>query len=681
MYFRMKITMRIHALCFILGIILSATSIRAEEERLWQLHAVDIQAPYAPAPMANGCIGILPQKEPFAVEHVMLNHVFDAASPHIVSRVMRGINPFCLSMKIDNKKVDTSNISDWQQTIDMRRAVHQTSFQTLEKADVSYELCALRNLPYAGLIRVTVQACKDMLLEVRSGMGIPDDYSQSSIRHREMEADGNRMYMLESDATSRFGYRRVASTSSFLFNGEQIKPMYDEATRELFFSIQLKKGETFCFSLVGSVCSSRDFFDPYNEAERQVIYAVHEGEEALMQAHYRLWDELWQGDIRIEGDDDAQRIVRFALFNLYSSCRGGSRLSIPPMGLSLQGYNGHIFWDTELWMYPPMLLLNQDIARSMLDYRFDRLPAARKKALAYGYRGAMFPWESDDSGEEATPTHALTGPFEHHITADIGIACWNYYCVTRDMRWLQREGYPLLKEIADFWASRVTRNQDGSYSIHNVTGADEYANGVTDNAFTNGAASLALKYACQAAEICGEKVPEIWREIGENIRILQFENGVTREHSTYKGEMIKQADANLLAYPLGVITDEYRQRQDLEYYAERIDQKDGPAMSYSVYCVQYARMGEADKAYEMFRRCYEPNLKKPFGVISETPTSNNPYFMTGAGGLLQAVLNGFCGLQITDEGIVQLPSALPSHWKRVTVTGVGSDKKTYVRER
>lgn len=677
----MKITMRIHALCFILGIILSATFIRAEEERLWQLHAVDIQAPYAPAPMANGCIGILPQKEPFAVEHVMLNHVFDAASPHVVSRVMRGINPFCLSMKIDNKKVDTSNISDWQQTIDMRRAVHQTSFHTLEKADVSYELCALRNLPYAGLIRVTVQACKDMLLEVHSGMGIPDDYSQSSIRYREMEADGNRMYMLESDATSRFGYRRVASTSSFLFNGEQIKPMYDEATRELFFSIQLKKGETFCFSLVGSVCSSRDFFDPYNEAERQVIYAVHEGEEALMQAHYRLWDELWQGDIRIEGDDDAQRIVRFALFNLYSSCRGGSRLSIPPMGLSLQGYNGHIFWDTELWMYPPMLLLNQDIARSMLDYRFDRLPAARKKALAYGYRGAMFPWESDDSGEEATPTHALTGPFEHHITADIGIACWNYYCVTRDVRWLQREGYPLLKEIADFWTSRVTRNQDGSYSIHNVTGADEYANGVTDNAFTNGAASLALKYACQAAEICGEKVPEIWREIGENIRVLQFENGVTREHSTYKGEMIKQADANLLAYPLGVITDEYRQKQDLEYYAERIDQKDGPAMSYSAYCVQYARMGEADKAYEMFRRCYEPNLRKPFGVISETPTSNNPYFMTGAGGLLQAVLNGFCGLQITDEGIVQLPSALPSHWKRVTVTGVGSDKKTYVRER
>lgn len=673
--------MRVRALCIMLGMFLSVVWVKADKKSLWQLEAVDMHASYAPAPMANGCIGILPLKEPFKVEHVILNHVFDAAAPHVVSRVMRGINPFCLSMKVDGEVVDTSSISGWHQTIDMRRAVHCTDMSVQGKADISSELCALRNLPYAGLINVTVQAHKDITLEVRSAMDVPDDYAQSSVRYREMEADGHRMYMLEADATSRLGYRRVASTASFFFEGKPIKPTYDEASHELYFTLSVKKGDMFRFSLVGSVCSSRDFLDPFNEAERQVIYAVHEGKEALMQAHYSLWDELWQSDIRIEGDDDAQRIVRFALFNLYASCRGGSRLSVSPMGLSSQGYNGHVFWDTELWMYPPMLLLNQDIARSMLDYRFDRLPAARKKALSYGYRGVMFPWESDDSGEEATPTYALTGPFEHHITADIGIACWNYYCVTHDTHWLQQEGYPLLKEIADFWVSRSSRNTDGSYSIHNVTGADEYANGVTDNAFTNGAASLVLQYACRAAEICGEKVPETWRKVGENIRILQFENGVTREHATYEGEMIKQADANLLAYPLGLITDEKQQKQDLEYYAERIDQKNGPAMSYSVYCVQYARMGEADKAYEMFRRCYEPNLRNPFGVISETPTSNNPYFMTGAGGLLQAVLNGFCGLQVTDKGVVQLPSVLPVHWNRIVVTGVGPDKRTYIRER
>lgn len=168
-------------------------------------------------------------------------------------------------------------------------------------------------------------------------------------------------------------------------------PAYSEERRQSHFGIELKRGETLTFALAGSICTSRDFIDPHNEAERQVIYAHHEGCDKLLAAHLRAWDELWQGDIEIEGDDEAQRAVRLALFSLYSSCREGSRLSIPPMGLSSQGYNGHIFWDTEIWMFPPMLLLNQGIARSMIDYRTLRLPAARRKARAYGYRGAMYP--------------------------------------------------------------------------------------------------------------------------------------------------------------------------------------------------------------------------------------------------------------------------------------------------
>lgn len=103
-------------------------------------------------------------------------------------------------------------------------------------------------------------------------------------------------------------------------------------------------------------------------------------------------------------------------------------------------------------------------------------------------------------------------------------------------------------------------------------------------------------------------------------------------------------------------------------------------MSYSAFCVQYARLGDADKAYEMFKRCYQPNLRPPFGVLAETPTTQNPYFATGAGGLLQAVINGFAGLRVTDKGVVQVPSVLPRHWKRVEIRGVGPMKKTYVRE-
>ena len=116
----------------------------------------------------------------------------------------------------------------------------------------------------------------------------------------------------------------------------------------------------------------------------------------------------------------------------------------------------------------------------MVNYRTNRLAAACKRAITHGYRGAMFPWESDDAGEESTPTFALTGPLEHHITADIAIACWNYYCVTHDLHWLRSHGYPLMKAVADFWVSRAERNEDGSYSIRSVVGADEYAIGVDD---------------------------------------------------------------------------------------------------------------------------------------------------------------------------------------------------------
>lgn len=666
-------------MCLLLGM----QGAKAESNpALWQLTTTDMQSSYIGTPMANGGIGILPWREPFSVRHVILNHVFDADRERGVSRVLKGINPFLLYIGIDGKTVGMENVTRWKQTVDMRNAIHRTDFVADGKAEVTYSLCALRNMPYAGMIRVTVKALQAIELKAATYMEVPEEYSDSSTReYRDTEADGIKVYMLHSYASTPWRKQQVAASSAFLFEtGKEIIPSFENESKELFFNKELKKGEEMTFALVGSICSSRDYLDPHNEAERQVIYARHEGIHALLAAHTRLWDELWQGDIEIEGDDEAQRAVRFALFQLYSSCREGSGLSISPMGLSSQDYNGHIFWDTELWMFPPLLLLNQGLAESMMEYRIHRLPAARRKAMAYGYKGVMFPWESDDAGEEATPTTALTGPFEHHITADIGIACWNYYCVTRDARWLRSKGFPLLKAVADFWVSRATRRTDGTWSIEHVVGANEYKHGAVDNAFTNASARLVLQYAVQAAQLCEAEADSCWQEVAEGLQIHRFADGVTREHATYNGEMIKQADVNLLGYPLGIITDEAQLKKDLAYYSDKIDPQHGPAMSYSVFCVQYARMGDADKAYEMFLRSFRPNQRPPFGVLAETPTSQNPYFMTGAGGLLQAVINGFCGLQVTDVGIVQLPAVLPKHWKRVTVKGVGNSKQTYVNE-
>jgi trehalose/maltose hydrolase-like predicted phosphorylase len=322
--------------------------------------------------------------------------------------------------------------------------------------------------------------------------------------------------------------------------------------------------------------------------------------------------------------------------------------------------------------------MHPELAKSMVEYRFQRLAAAKRNAFSKGFKGAMYPWESAETGVEETPVWALSGPFEHHITADVAFAAWSYYAVTQDKQWLREKGWPILSATADFWASRVERNGPGKYDIKNVVAADEWAENVDNNAFTNAAAKANLQYASMAAKILGITPDADWMNVANNIPILKLENGVTQEHASYKGEGIKQADVNLLAYPLKEVTDPKQIRRDLEYYETRVPNEGTPAMTQGVFALLYARLGDAEKAYHWFNDAYIPNLNPPFRVIAETKGGTNPYFATGAGGVLQAVLMGFGGLEITPTGITQIKSVLPKNWKSLKITGVGVNKKTYV---
>jgi trehalose/maltose hydrolase-like predicted phosphorylase len=347
------------------------------------------------------------------------------------------------------------------------------------------------------------------------------------------------------------------------------------------------------------------------------------------------------------------------------------------MGLSGLGYNGHVFWDSDLWMYPALLVLHPDIAKSLVEYRFNRLELARRNAFAHGYKGAMFPWESADTGVEETPVWALSGPFEHHISADVGLAAWQYYCVTQDKDWLRSTGWPILSATADFWASRVERNGPGHYDIKNVVAADEWAENVDNDAFTNAAAQANLQAATAAAKLLGRPANADWALVAQNIPIVKMADGTTQEHASYHGEGIKQGDVNLLAYPLKTITNPAQIRKDLTYYETRVPNEGTPAMTQAIFALLYSRLGDGAKAQHFFQDSYTPNLLPPFRVIAETKGGTNPYFATGAGGVLQAVLMGFGGLDITPTGIVQHPSTLPTGWQSVKITGVGPQRKTY----
>lgn len=668
--------------CSLLTILLVVIAVAQDP---WKISASNFDPRnYYGITVANGMIGIVSSPEPFKVKDVVLAGAYDQYGRGRVSNFLRSFNLLNMNLDIDGRRVDASTAKNMVQELDMRKAAFTTKFDVGDKASVQYTYYSLRHLPYTVLMDVTITPKKDITIGSASVMEAPDALRDVQNYYNEIDRPHVTISLLTSSAKSPTGKLLMCASNTFLFgeaHGKEprvIHEMWDNNMHLLKFSKQLKAGETYRFSIAGSSITSAHHDDPLNEAERLTIFAKLEGRDRLLQFHHQAWDKLWESDIQIEGDAEAQQDVHSMLYHLYSFVREGNAYSPSPMGLSGLGYNGHVFWDTELWMYPSLLVLQPGMAKSMIEYRFKRLEAAKRNAFSKGYKGAMYPWESAETGVEETPVWALSGPFEHHITACVGIAAWNYYCVTQDKQWLREKGWPILQATADFWASRVERNGSGKYDINNVVAADEWAENVNNNAFTNAAAKANLQFATEAAKLLGVTADPDWAHVASNIPILKFADGVTREHASYNGEGIKQADVNLLAYPLKEVTDPKAIKKDLNYYETRVPNEGTPAMTQAVFALLYARLGDADKAHHWFRDAYIPNLNPPFRVIAETKGGTNPYFATGAGGIIQAMLMGFGGLEITPQGITQLKSVLPTKWKSLKITGVGPEKKTFV---
>lgn len=650
----------------------------------WKITANKIDpSNYYGVTVANGMIGIVSSPEPFKVKDVVLAGAYDLYGRGRVSNFLRSFNLLNMQLDIDGKRIGAADALNMKQELDMKHASFTTSFTYGDKAVVSYTYYSLRQLPFTVLMDVTVTAKKDITIGSASVMEAPDALKEVQNYYNEIDRPHVVISLLTSSAKSPTGKLLMCASNTFLFSeghGNEprvIHEMWDNNMHLMKFSRKIKAGETYRYSIAGSSITSAQHDDPLNEAERMTIFAKLEGRERLIHFHEKAWDTLWESDITVEGDDQAQQDIHSMLYHLYSFVREGTDMSPSPMGLSGLGYNGHVFWDTELWMYPSILVLHPEMGKSLVEYRFNRLQAAKRNAFNHGYKGAMFPWESAATGVEETPVWALSGPFEHHITACVGIAAWNYYCVTQDKEWLKEKGWPVLKEVADFWASRVERNGPGKYDIKNVVAADEWAENVDNNAWTNASAKAVLQNATTAAALLGIKADPDWMHVAANIPILKMENGVTREHAAYKGEGIKQADVNLLSYPLKEVSDPVQIRKDLEYYETRVPTEGTPAMTQAIFTLLYARLGDGDKAYHFFKDAYLPNLNPPLRVIAETKGGTNPYFATGAGGIIQSVLMGFGGIEITPQGVTQVKSALPKQWKSLTIKGIGPEKKTF----
>lgn len=446
----------------------------------------------------------------------------------------------------------------------------------------------------------------------------------------------------------------------------------------LNLTAKVRKGRTYAFTKY--VAISRQGWG--GDARTDVALATaarHTGFDKLLAEHRAAWHALWQSDIVIDGAPDVQRAVHSDLYYLLSNTTVGTAWPMGACALT-PGYAGHAFWDSDSWVFPALLLLHPERARPIVMFRARTMQPARERAKRYGAKGTMYPWEADpETGADYTPHFAYGVWREIHVNADIAIAQWQYYLATGDQAWLKQYGWPVIREVAQFWASRVSWNQaQDRYEIHHVTSPDEAYDDVPNDSFTNAAARKALRIAVKAARLVGTTPDPQWSTIADKMYIpfdrqhqrhLDFDASVPHDKITWMGSSLIW-----LMYPnLDLPMSPQVRRNDFDFQLEalRTHGDDPNEMMMVMLAVGEAELGDGKAAGEWIDRNLVGFLKPPFNVRTETVANNAGYLLSSSAGFVQSLVYGLSGLRIEDDGLVQAyPPVLPPAWTSLTLKNV-----------
>ncbi|KMO44236.1 kojibiose phosphorylase [Methylobacterium tarhaniae] len=466
--------------------------------------------------------------------------------------------------------------------------------------------------------------------------------------------------------------------------------------------------------LVAVTRADRPEDDPAPRAAAALERSTSLGWRAVLAAHEAAWAERWtMNDVVIEGDDELQRALRFAVYHLTSAANpDDERVSIGARGLTGDAYFGHVFWDTEIYLLPFYTAVWPEAARALLMYRFHTLPGAREKAARMGCRGALYPWESADTGAETTPESVLgpngtpieilTGKMEHHISADVAYAVWHYWRATGDDTFLRQAGAEILLETARFWVSRAVVEADGRRHIRHVIGPDEYHEDVDDNAFTNVMARWTIARGLEVVALLQARWPDAaaalrtslaldddelaeWREaVGRIVdgrdpasglyeqfagfhdlalldvadyadHALPIDVVIGRER-TQGSQVVKQADVVAL---IALLPGEFpgsSAKTNFRHYEPRCAH--GSSLSAAMHALVAARLGHAEMALRYMHETASLDL-------DPDPNSAGGVRIAGLGGLWQAVVRGFGGLNLAGERL-EIDPRLPPQWQSLS---------------
>ena len=426
---------------------------------------------------------------------------------------------------------------------------------------------------------------------------------------------------------------------------------------------------------------------PDRQAIRLTYAAADRGFDALRRENRAAWEDLWHGRIRLVGATRRwQALADAAFFYLHSSAHAASPSSTSMFGLSFwpdyHYYRGHVMWDIETFVVPTFLLTDPESARSLLDFRADRLQAACDNASMAGYRGAQFPWESSlRTGEEAAPDEGSAAAREHHVSLDVAQAFLRYVHSTGDGDYARTRAWPVVRDVANWIVSRVAETRRG-FEIDRVLGVAEKEQPETNSAFVNVGAITVLREALALAERVDAAPGRRWGEVADRIVLpLDRRTNVLRNYdghraSDEKGET-PEAAAALLLFDFE-ITDAI-ERATFRRAVELADRYVGSPMLSALLGVFAARIGDPGRSLELFERGYADFVLEPYTTTDEYSPAAYPDqtragpFAANIGCFLSACLYGLSGIRLgagaPETWCVRAP-ALPSGWRAVEVERV-----------
>ena len=597
-----------------------------------------------------------------------------------------GPSPFSLAIAIDGLPLESGSgeTVDYGRTLDMRRGILRTFWRQRQASGQIVEVEALRFVSLAHR-SLAAQAVR-LRLERPSRVSIDAPSARPTLQ-------------AEEGVPHHLAYGRNARlwVDGIRFSGDRAETL---AEREVV-AVQVATYRL----------ADRDG-NALAAASADLTIARSRGFAELALRHEEAWEARWQAsEVSIDGDEAAQKALRFAVYHLNSAADPTTeQVSVGARGLTGRSYLGHVFWDTEIFMLPFYSLSWPAAARAMLGYRYRTLDAARRKAHTLGYAGALFAWESADTGEEATPKFVVgpkndvilisSGKSEHHISADVAFAAWQFWQATGDREFLLRQGVDLIIETARFWASRVEPDGIGGYHLRHVVGPDEYHDDVDDNAFTNGLARWNLLCAARLVRLLvanpgewrpiqarlglQESEPPDWEAIAGALVLPTDDRGVIEQFEGYfdlrqvdlapfgrrhkpmdmvltpdfvrRSQIIKQADVLMLTALVEDFSEE-QQKLNFVYYEKRCGH--GSSLSAPVHALMAARTGEPELGLYYFRQTAAIDLQDSFA------NGSGGLHMAALAGLWQSLAFGFAGMRVEEDGLGFRPH-MPKEWQRLT---------------